>query len=74
MSTLKPRAVVLLSGGVDSTTTLAVARARGFETFALTFRYGQRHDAEIDAARNVARALGAATHHVSSKLHTITSV
>jgi 7-cyano-7-deazaguanine synthase len=64
MSTLKPRAVVLLSGGVDSTTTLAVARARGFETFALTFRYGQRHDAEIDAARNVARALGAATHQI----------
>src|ERR671935_265326 len=43
---LMKRAVVLLSGGVDSTTTLAVARERGFETYALTFRYGQRHAAE----------------------------
>ncbi len=58
------RAVVLLSGGVDSSTTLAVARARGFETYALTFRYGQRHSAEIEAARRVARALGAARHEI----------
>src|SRR5881296_3691801 len=58
------RAVVLLSGGVDSTTTLAVARERGFETYALTFRYGQRHAAEVEAARCVARALGAARHEV----------
>src|SRR6266513_2301521 len=41
------RAVVLLSGGVDSTTTLAVARQRGFEIYALTFRYGQRHEVEV---------------------------
>ena len=58
------RAVVLLSGGVDSTTTMAVARARGFETYALTFHYGQRHIAEVDAARRVAKALGAARHEV----------
>jgi 7-cyano-7-deazaguanine synthase len=58
------RAVVLLSGGVDSTTTLAVARERGFETYALTFRYGQRHAAEVEAARRVAQALGAAGHEV----------
>lgn len=64
MTTLKPRAVVLLSGGVDSTTTLAVARQRGFETFALTFRYGQRHAAEIEAARRVAQALGATAHEI----------
>jgi len=64
MSTMKPRAVVLLSGGIDSTTTLAVARQRGFETFALTFRYGQRHAAEIEAARRVAHALAAAAHEI----------
>jgi 7-cyano-7-deazaguanine synthase len=63
LGTMK-RAVVLLSGGVDSTTTLAVARQRGFQTYALTFGYGQRHAAEVDAARRVAQALGAARHEV----------
>jgi 7-cyano-7-deazaguanine synthase len=58
------RAVVLLSGGVDSTTALAVARQRGFETYALTFRYGQRHTAEVEAARRVAQALGAVRHEI----------
>src|SRR5437667_12071969 len=58
------RAVVLLSGGVDSTTTLAVARHSGFETYALTFGYGQRHAVEVEAARRVARVLGAARHEV----------
>src|SRR5437879_782630 len=58
------RAVVLLSGGVDSATTLAIARAAGFAPHALTFRYGQRHAAEVEAARRVARALGAAEHVV----------
>jgi 7-cyano-7-deazaguanine synthase len=58
------RAVVLVSGGVDSATTLAIARAGGFETFALSFRYGQRHAIEIDAARNVARHLHASQHRV----------
>jgi 7-cyano-7-deazaguanine synthase len=58
------RAVVLLSGGLDSATTLAVARERGFKCYALSFRYGQRHAAELDAAARVASALGAAEHKV----------
>ncbi len=56
------RAVVLLSGGLDSATTMAEARAAGFELYALTVRYGQRHAVEIEAARRVARSLGAARH------------
>jgi len=55
---------VLLSGGVDSTTTLALAARQGFELYALTFRYGQRHKAEIEAARRVARALRVARHEI----------
>jgi len=58
------RAVVLLSGGLDSATTLAIARAEGFETYALSFDYGQRHDRELDSARRVAAALGAKEHLV----------
>jgi 7-cyano-7-deazaguanine synthase len=58
------RAVVLLSGGVDSATTLALAKADGFEPYALTFRYGQRHELEIEAARRVAAQLGVADHVV----------
>ncbi|HEX7127317.1 MAG TPA: 7-cyano-7-deazaguanine synthase QueC [Thermodesulfobacteriota bacterium] len=58
------KAVVLLSGGLDSTTTLAIARARGFAPYALTFRYGQRHAVEIEAARRVAERLGAVEHVV----------
>ncbi len=57
-----PRAVVLLSGGLDSATTLAIARADGYECHALSFLYGQRHQAELVAARAVAAALGAAAH------------
>ena len=53
------RAVVLLSGGLDSTTTLAMAINAGFEPYALSFDYGQRHKIEIEAARRVARSLGA---------------
>ena len=56
------KAVVLLSGGLDSATALAVARAEGFEPYALTVLYGQRHAVERDAARRVARALGVARH------------
>lgn len=59
-------AVVLLSGGLDSATTLAIARERGFRTFALSVRYGQRHDAELAAAERVARALGAHEHRIMS--------
>src|ERR1700722_10733235 len=49
-----PRAVVLLSGGLDSTTTLAIAQAEGYEVHALTFRYGQRHEVEVAAAQRIA--------------------
>ncbi|HXW07972.1 MAG TPA: 7-cyano-7-deazaguanine synthase QueC [Vicinamibacterales bacterium] len=56
------RAVVLLSGGLDSYTAGAMARQRGFELYALTVRYGQVHAREIQAARHVARALGVTTH------------
>lgn len=58
----RPRAVVLLSGGLDSAVAAACARADGFEVHALTVRYGQRHAAELDAARRVARSLGLASH------------
>ena len=56
------RAVVLLSGGLDSYTAAAIAREQGFELFALTIDYGQRHAREVEAARNVARALGVSRH------------
>lgn len=59
-----PRAVVLVSGGLDSATVLASLRAGGFECHALSVDYGQRHRAELDAACRVARALGAADHRV----------
>jgi len=58
------KAVVLLSGGLDSATTLAVARQQGFACYALTFRYGQRHSREIEAARRVARSLDAVEHRL----------
>ena len=59
-----PRAVVLVSGGMDSATVGAVAREQGFELYALSFRYGQRHAAELDAAKRVAEWLGARRHVV----------
>ncbi len=58
------RAVVLLSGGLDSSTTLAVARAQGFECHTMAVDYGQRHRVELEAAERVAEALGAASHRV----------
>jgi 7-cyano-7-deazaguanine synthase len=58
------RAVVLVSGGLDSTTTLAIAGAQDFECYALSFDYGQRHKIELAAARNIADALGAREHRV----------
>lgn len=59
-----PAAVVLLSGGLDSTTALAVARSEGFACHALTVKYGQLHEVELEAARRVAHALGAADHRI----------
>ena len=55
VTTSRP-AVVLLSGGLDSTTVLAIARSEGYEPYALSFRYGQRHSVELEAARRVAEA------------------
>ena len=61
-----PRAVVLLSGGLDSATCLAIARDMGFEPYALSVAYGQRHAAELDASRRVAAVLGAREHRTAS--------
>jgi 7-cyano-7-deazaguanine synthase len=58
------KAVVLLSGGLDSATTLAIAHSEGFQLFALTFEYGQRHQREIEAAKKVANALRAIEHRI----------
>lgn len=60
-----PNAVVLLSGGLDSATCLAIARAAGFDCHALSFDYGQRHDVELESARKVAAALGAREHKIA---------
>src|SRR6266542_1058839 len=59
------RAVVLLSGGIDSTTTLAIAISEGYEVYALSFDYGQRQQIETEAARRVAKSLGAKEHRVA---------
>ena len=59
------KAVVLLSGGLDSATVLAIARSEGYEAFALSFSYGQRHLWELEAARRVAAAIGAAEHRIA---------
>ena len=59
-----PRAIVLLSGGLDSATTMLIAKERGFEVFALSFDYGQRHRVEIEMARRLASRYGAREHRV----------
>lgn len=64
MSLIAKPAIVLLSGGVDSTTTLAIAKSQGFLIHALTFQYGQRHAIEVEAALRVAEAFGVAQHVV----------
>ena len=61
---LKKKAVVLLSGGVDSTTVLAIARNEGFDAYAMSFRYGQRHQIEVEKARDIAASMGVAKHIV----------
>src|SRR4051794_23686279 len=58
-------AVVLLSGGLDSTTTLAIAKSQGFAPHALTFRYGQRHSIEVEASRHIAQKFGVAQHVIA---------
>jgi len=58
------KAVILLSGGLDSATTLAIAKKEGYACHALSFNYGQRHVAELNAAKKVARALNAATYKI----------
>ena len=63
--TIAKRAVVLLSGGLDSATCLAIAREMGFETYALSIAYGQRHAAELTASLRVAQALGACEHRLA---------
>ena len=60
------KAVVLLSGGVDSTTCLAIAREQGFEVTAVTVAYGQRHAYEIECAKKVAQCLQAASHRITT--------
>ena len=60
----KEKAVVLLSGGLDSATTLAIAKGEGFELYALTFRYGQRHQREVEAAKKIAATMGVAEHKI----------
>ena len=62
MNTSKKRAVVLVSGGMDSAVVLAIAREQGFDAYALSVRYGQRHTSELDAADRVSDALGAIAH------------
>ena len=62
MSDQKKKAVVLLSGGLDSATTLAIAKEQGYECYALSFRYGQRHCSELAAAQRVVHAIGVEDH------------
>ena len=59
------KCVLLLSGGLDSTTTLAMAKAEGYEVYALSFRYGQRHSVELDSAKKVAESLGVAEYKIA---------
>jgi 7-cyano-7-deazaguanine synthase len=61
---MSTKAIVLLSGGLDSSTVLAISKAQGLETYALSFRYGQRHAIELDAARQIAQAAGVHQHIV----------
>ncbi|MFZ1939648.1 MAG: 7-cyano-7-deazaguanine synthase QueC [Terracidiphilus sp.] len=62
----RKRAVVLLSGGLDSATVLAIARSRGYELYALSFSYGQRHSWELEAAKRVALSMGVTDHRIVS--------
>ncbi|MEW6778109.1 MAG: 7-cyano-7-deazaguanine synthase, partial [Bdellovibrionota bacterium] len=61
---MKSKAIILFSGGLDSSTTLALAKSKGLECHALTFAYGQRHEVETRHARRAAKVLGAASHRI----------
>ena len=65
MMQAKPKAVVLLSGGLDSTTVLAIANASGYETYAISFSYGQRHTWELECARKIAANAGVKDHRIA---------
>lgn len=64
MSSNKPKAVILISGGLDSTTVLAIAKNQGYDCYTLSFDYGQRHQAELFAAERTAKSLGSLQHKV----------
>lgn len=66
MEATRKRAVVLLSGGLDSATVLAIAKSRGYELYALSFFYGQRHTWELEAAKRVASSTGVAQHRIAN--------
>ncbi|SPE20832.1 Queuosine biosynthesis protein queC [Candidatus Sulfotelmatomonas gaucii] len=66
MTTAVKKAVVLLSGGLDSATVLAVAKSEGYELYALSFSYGQRHAWELEAAKRVAASIGVAEHRIAA--------
>ena len=66
MEGIRKPAVVLLSGGLDSATVLAIARSRGYDAYALSFSYGQRHSWELEAAKRVATSIGAVQHRIAN--------
>ena len=61
---MEKKAIVLLSGGIDSTTTLAIAKSQGYEVYAMSFRYGQRHALEFERAKQIAASVGVKKHTV----------
>ena len=66
LSTAQPKAVLLLSGGLDSTTALAIAKAQGFSVYALSFAYGQKHKYELEAAKTIAKNMNVAEHRIAT--------
>ena len=63
---MTPKAIVLFSGGLDSTTTLAIAKNAGYDLFAMSFNYGQRHKVEIEKAKVIAESMGVKEHHITN--------
>ena len=63
---MTPKAIVLFSGGLDSTTTLAIAKNAGYDLFAMSFNYGQRHKVEIEKAKVIAENMGVKEHHITN--------